>query len=315
MGLGLPVCLRAWGTPSPYSRAVVQAGGCDGTAVAARGDRRAQQAEGPVSRCAQRALHARRPRCATVRHRFIDRCNLTKLPDSICNLTISSLYARLSDARCIRNPICVARPAPQGRVEQCPPRAAGVRVQHGQPNVAVRAAGNLEACAAAPSARCCRRNAERNQLQALPGLASCRSGGTETLLYVCVRCARVLLSGPATEGRLWFAADSSATTASKLCPDFRARCSGCAPSAAAVPCHALVLVPRTRRGSALGWLGAHAARRLTTPSPSSTLSSRRMAIVSGFSKSMGCESCAPHAPPRRGGGGGGGRERLRLAAQ
>ncbi len=78
--------------------------------------------------------------------------------------------------------LCGAR-APQGRVEQCPQGATEVRVQHGQPDVAVRADRNLEACAAAPSARCCCRNAEkqRDELQALPDLASSR-----TLLYVCV---------------------------------------------------------------------------------------------------------------------------------
>ena len=183
IGVGLPVCLRAWGTPSPYSRAVVQARGCDPTAVAPRGDRRAQEAEEPVRRCAQRALHASRPRRATVRHRFIDRCNLTKLPDSICDLTISSLCARPPGWR--RNPIRAARPAPQGRVEECPPRAPGVCVQHGRPNVApniaVRAVIILEGCVAAPSERWCRRNAERNELQALPDLASC-----PRLLYVCV---------------------------------------------------------------------------------------------------------------------------------
>ncbi len=43
---------------------------------------------------AARSVHFTRPRRATVRRRFIDRCNLTKLPDSICDLTISSLYAR-----------------------------------------------------------------------------------------------------------------------------------------------------------------------------------------------------------------------------
>ncbi len=48
-------------------------------------------------------------RPATVRRRFIDRCKLEKLPDSICHLTISSLCARLSDVRCIRNPIRAAR--------------------------------------------------------------------------------------------------------------------------------------------------------------------------------------------------------------
>ncbi len=89
------MCLRAWGTPSPYSRAVVQARRCDPTRVAAREDRRAQQPEEPVRRCAQRALHASRPRRATVRHRFIDRCKLTKLPDSICDLrSLLSLYGR-----------------------------------------------------------------------------------------------------------------------------------------------------------------------------------------------------------------------------
>jgi hypothetical protein len=58
-------------------------------------------------------------------------------------------------------------------------------VQDGQPNVApnvaVRAVMIVEACVAAPSERCCRRNAERNQLQALPDLGSC-----PRLLYVCV---------------------------------------------------------------------------------------------------------------------------------
>ena len=58
-----------------------------------------------------------------------------------------------------------------------------MRVQHEQPHVAVRAARNMQACAAAPSARCCCRNAEkqRDKLQALPDLAS-----SQTLLYVCV---------------------------------------------------------------------------------------------------------------------------------
>jgi hypothetical protein len=84
-----------------------------------------------------------------------------------------------------RNPIYARAPrtaaGPQGRVEECPPRATEVCVQHGQPNVAVRAVIILEACVAAPSERWCRRNAERNQLQALPDLASC-----PRLLYVCV---------------------------------------------------------------------------------------------------------------------------------
>jgi hypothetical protein len=146
------VCLRAWGTPSPYSRAVVQASGWDPSAVAARGDRRAQEAEEPVRRYAQHALHASRPRRATVQRRFIDRCKLTKLPDSICNLTISSLYARPPGWR--RSPIRAARALPQGRVEECPPRATEVRVQDGQPNVApnvaVRAVIIVEACVAGP---------------------------------------------------------------------------------------------------------------------------------------------------------------------
>jgi hypothetical protein len=43
-----------------------------------------------------------------------------------------------------RNPMRAARPAPQGRVEECPPRATGVRVQDGLPNVAVRAARSLD---------------------------------------------------------------------------------------------------------------------------------------------------------------------------
>ncbi len=124
----------------------------------------------------------------------------------------------------------LARPPPQGRVEECPQGATGVRVQHGQPdvapNIAVRAVIILEACVAAPSERWCRRNAERNELQALPDLASCTR-----LLYVCVRCP--LLSVTCryrAEALLWFAAGSSATIASKLCPkDFRTRCSGCAP--------------------------------------------------------------------------------------
>jgi hypothetical protein len=42
-------------------------------------------------------------------------------------------------------------PRTQGRVEECPPRATGVRVQHGPPNVAVRAARSLEAFVAGPS--------------------------------------------------------------------------------------------------------------------------------------------------------------------
>jgi hypothetical protein len=57
-----PCACARWGTPSPYSRAVVQAGGWDVTGVAAREDRRAQEAEEPVRRCAaQRALHASGP--------------------------------------------------------------------------------------------------------------------------------------------------------------------------------------------------------------------------------------------------------------
>ena len=43
----------------------------------------------------------------------------------------------------------------------------------------------------------CRRNAEHNELQALPDLASCRPGGTETLLYVCAKpsgCALLVWS-------------------------------------------------------------------------------------------------------------------------
>jgi hypothetical protein len=151
--VGLPVCLRAWGTPITR-RAVLQASGCDPSAVASRGDRRAQRAEEPVRRCTQHALHASRPRRATVRRRFIDRCNLTKLPDSICNLTVvSSLYAWPPGWR--RSPILARAPrtaaGPQGRVEECPHGAPGVRVQHGQPNVAVRAVMIVEACVAAPS--------------------------------------------------------------------------------------------------------------------------------------------------------------------
>ena len=63
IGVGLPACLSAWGTPSPYSRAVVQARRCDRTGGAAREDRRAQEAEELVRGCAQRALH-----CACARH-------------------------------------------------------------------------------------------------------------------------------------------------------------------------------------------------------------------------------------------------------
>ncbi len=149
IGVGLPVCLLALGTPITR-HAVVQASGCDPSAVAPREDRRAQEPEESVCRCAQRALHARRPRRrATMRRRFIDRCNLTKLPDSICDLNISSLYARPPVWRW--NPIHAARLALQGRVEECPPRATGVRVQHEQPNVAVRAVIILEACVAGPS--------------------------------------------------------------------------------------------------------------------------------------------------------------------
>jgi hypothetical protein len=98
IGVGLPVCLRAWGT-FITCRAVVQASGCNPSAVAAREDRRPPEPEEPVCRCAQSALHPSRPRRATVRRRFIDRCNLTKLPDSICDLTISSL--------CVRPPVGV----------------------------------------------------------------------------------------------------------------------------------------------------------------------------------------------------------------
>jgi hypothetical protein len=222
-GVGLlPVCLRAWGTPSPDSRAVVQASGCDPTGVAAREDRRAQEPEEPVRRCAQRALHASRPRRATVRHRFIDRCNLTKLPDSICDLvSISSLYARPSVAFGVQSG--QARPLLQGRVGECPHGNTDVRVQDG-PDVAVRAVIIVEACVAAPSERWFRRNAERNELPALPDLASC-----PRLLYVCVRCSLLLVTCRyAAEALLWFAAGSSATTASKSFPDFRPRCSGCA---------------------------------------------------------------------------------------
>jgi hypothetical protein len=55
--------------------------------------------------------------------------------------------------------------------------------------------GNLTSLYAPPEAwmswwprreHCCRRNAEYNKLQALPRLESCRPGGTDTLLYVCV---------------------------------------------------------------------------------------------------------------------------------
>jgi hypothetical protein len=100
-----------------------------------------------------------------------------------------------------------------------------VRVQDGQPDIAVRAVIIVEACVAAPSERWCRRNAERNALPALPDLTSCTR-----LLYVCVYPLPLLsvTCRYGAEALRRFAAGSSATTALQLFPDFRPRCSGCA---------------------------------------------------------------------------------------
>jgi hypothetical protein len=72
-----------------------------------------------------------------------------------------------------------------------------------------------------------RRNAERNELQALPDLASCAR-----LLYLCVYPLPLLsvTCRYRADALRWFAAGSSATTASQLFPVFRPRCSGCAQS-------------------------------------------------------------------------------------
>jgi hypothetical protein len=144
--------------------------------------------------------------------------------------------------------------APQGRVEECPPRATGVRVQHGQPDVAVRAVIILEACVAAPSARCCCRNAEkqRDELQALPDLACSR-----TLLYVCVPPLRYCWSRAFTEGRRVRGRLVSHNRLKDLPGLPRTLQRLCV----AEPCRTLVRVPRTRGGSALGWLDlAHVQR-------------------------------------------------------
>ncbi len=183
------------GTPSPAAPSCRRA---DGTALESLPER-IGELKNLRNLCVVARSVGPRPRGAMMRRRFIDRCNLTKLPDSICNLgSISSLYAELPMpvAFGIQSGSALAL---QGRVAQCPQGATGVRVQHEQPDVAVRAARNPGESAAAPSERCCRRNAEYNELQALPDLASCRSGSNETLLYVCVRGAPVSF-GAATKG-------------------------------------------------------------------------------------------------------------------
>jgi hypothetical protein len=58
------VCQCACAHEAPLTRrAVVQAGGWDGAAVAAREDRRAQEAEEPVRHCAHRELYRAVPQC------------------------------------------------------------------------------------------------------------------------------------------------------------------------------------------------------------------------------------------------------------
>ena len=111
VGVGLPVCWRGRGTPSPYSRAVVQARRCDPTAVAAREDRRAQVPEEPVRRYALRALHASRPP--------VPQCGAGSSTDA--TLRSSPIRSATSQSRaCTRGPpvgvgvqSVHARPAPQ----------------------------------------------------------------------------------------------------------------------------------------------------------------------------------------------------------
>ena len=128
---------------------------------------------------------------STLVDRAVPRCGTGSSTDA--TLRSSPIRSVTSQSRaCTRGPPVgfgiqsgQAHPALQGRVEQYPPRATDVRVQHGQPNVApnvaVRAVIILEAFVAAPSERWCRRNAKHNKLQALPDLTNCTR-----LLYVCV---------------------------------------------------------------------------------------------------------------------------------
>jgi hypothetical protein len=221
--------LACVGHPLTYC-AVVQAGGCDGTRVAAREDRRAQELEEPVRRCTPResttlchsAAQVHRPMQSYKAPRFDVRPrNLEPVRAAFrCPWSSGSNLAARPHRRDVSNNALKELP-------KCVCNMSNLTSLYAPPEAWMRHS------AAAPSERCCRRNAEHNELQALPDLASasCRPGSTETLLYVCVRCARVLLVGAATEGRLWFVAGSSATTASKRCPDFRPHCSGCARSA------------------------------------------------------------------------------------
>ena len=67
----------------------------------------------------------------------------------------------------------------------------------------------------------------------------CLTSQTARGCFTCASLRGALLSATcrySAEALLWFAAGSSATTASKTFPDFRARCSGCVPAAAALLC-------------------------------------------------------------------------------
>jgi hypothetical protein len=180
------------------------------------------------------------------------------LPDSICDLgVLSSLYARPPRLASESSPC--TRAALQGRVEQCREEATGVCVQHGQPNVAVRAAQSLDT----PRGVCGRAEPSAGAA-GTRSTTSCKRCLTSEVARGCFTCAsilRPLLSVTCrygAEALRWFAAGSSATTASQLFPDFRPRCSGCAQARRrcrrAVPRPCAHAVPRTRWGSALAWV-------------------------------------------------------------
>jgi hypothetical protein len=176
------------------------------------------------------------------------------LPDSICNLTISSLCVRPPGWR--RNPIRAARAHRRDvsnnalkELPECVCNMGSLTSLYAPPEASRRLWPRRASAFAAgtrSTTSCKRCRASK---------AAERAARIRCFTCASLRCALLLLLiGAATERRLWFAAGSSATTASKLCPDFRAPCSGCARSAVSEPCRTLVRVPRTRGRSALGWL-------------------------------------------------------------
>jgi hypothetical protein len=210
--------------------------------------------------CASLRTACTLPRRATVRRRFIDRCNLTKLPDSICNLTISSLCVRPPGWR--RNPIRAARAHCRDvsknalkELPECVCNMGNLTSLYAPPEawMTLVAAPSIVAAGTRSTTSCKRCRASK---------AAGRAARIRCFTCASLRCALLLLLiGAATEQKLRFAAGSSATTASKICADFRAPCSGCARSAVSEPCRARVRVPRARGGSALGLLDlAHVQR-------------------------------------------------------